>query len=242
MGIPTRYWPADAVPDCRRNGSRFWSQSASEGAAFISSGAAACRQGLTAEASTHVQVAAGCRLGCSGLFLGPGWAGLLAPADRRRLAGAGKGYVDVSTIDVGTAQEIAAAVRGAGGRYIEAPVSGSKGPAEQGALIFLTAGAPARPAPPAPPRPRRCRTSPPPPPAARQRPWAPGKRRTSHGKGTPHMWAPLPPHGRARWPPWVTCFLRKRHPILRSSRPTKATARTVRGNAGGRVRRRQGAV
>mmetsp|Transcript_6601 Transcript_6601/g.19038 ORF Transcript_6601/g.19038 Transcript_6601/m.19038 type:complete len:393 (+) Transcript_6601:177-1355(+) len=52
----------------------------------------------------------------------------------------GKGYVDVSTIDVGTAQKIAAAIRGAGGRYIEAPVSGSKGPAEQGTLIFLTAG------------------------------------------------------------------------------------------------------
>lgn len=48
--------------------------------------------------------------------------------------------MDVSTIDVGTAQKIAAAIRGAGGRYIEAPVSGSKGPAEQGTLIFLTAG------------------------------------------------------------------------------------------------------
>jgi glyoxylate/succinic semialdehyde reductase len=53
---------------------------------------------------------------------------------------AGKGYVDVSTIDADTSRVIAAAVRGAGGLYLEAPVSGSKGPAEQGALIFLTAG------------------------------------------------------------------------------------------------------
>lgn len=52
----------------------------------------------------------------------------------------GKGYVDVSTIDVDSAKAIAAAIRGKGGMYIEAPVSGSKGPAEQGTLIFLTAG------------------------------------------------------------------------------------------------------
>eukprot|EP00882_Tetradesmus_deserticola_P012853 GHRQ01013621.1.p2 GENE.GHRQ01013621.1~~GHRQ01013621.1.p2 ORF type:complete len:233 (+),score=121.37 GHRQ01013621.1:695-1393(+) len=53
---------------------------------------------------------------------------------------AGKGYVDVSTIDPATAADVAAAVRAAGALYLEAPVSGSKGPAEQGALIFLTAG------------------------------------------------------------------------------------------------------
>ncbi|KAF8058451.1 GLYR2 [Scenedesmus sp. PABB004] len=52
----------------------------------------------------------------------------------------GKGYVDVSTIDPATAGAVAGAVRAAGAQYLEAPVSGSKGPAEQGALIFLTAG------------------------------------------------------------------------------------------------------
>jgi glyoxylate/succinic semialdehyde reductase len=31
-------------------------------------------------------------------------------------------------------------VHDAGGQYLEAPVSGSKGPAEQGTLIFLTGG------------------------------------------------------------------------------------------------------
>lgn len=53
---------------------------------------------------------------------------------------AGKGYVDVSTIDPATAQQVAAAVRAKGGLFLEAPVSGSKGPAKQGQLIFLTAG------------------------------------------------------------------------------------------------------
>ncbi len=53
----------------------------------------------------------------------------------------GKGYVDVSTVDAATSARIAAAVRAKGGAFLEAPVSGSKGPAEQGTLIFLTAGA-----------------------------------------------------------------------------------------------------
>ena len=51
-----------------------------------------------------------------------------------------QGYVDVSTVDDATSQAVADAVRKAGGLFLEAPVSGSKGPAEQGKLIFLTAG------------------------------------------------------------------------------------------------------
>jgi glyoxylate/succinic semialdehyde reductase len=52
----------------------------------------------------------------------------------------GKGYVDVSTVDAATSRAVAAAVRAKGGLFLEAPVSGSKGPAENGQLIFLTAG------------------------------------------------------------------------------------------------------
>ncbi len=53
---------------------------------------------------------------------------------------AGKGYVDMSTVDATTAQKIGAAVTGKGGRFLEAPVSGSKKPAEDGTLIILAAG------------------------------------------------------------------------------------------------------
>lgn len=53
---------------------------------------------------------------------------------------AGKGYVDVSTVDAETSTIIAQAVRASGASFLEAPVSGSKAPAEQGKLIFLTAG------------------------------------------------------------------------------------------------------
>ncbi|MCM0080368.1 NAD(P)-dependent oxidoreductase [Geomonas sp. Red32] len=54
--------------------------------------------------------------------------------------GEGRGYVDMSTVDAATSREIAQAVTGKGGRYLEAPVSGSKKPAEDGTLIFLTGG------------------------------------------------------------------------------------------------------
>ena len=52
----------------------------------------------------------------------------------------GKGYVDMSTIDPQTSGDLAAAVTEEGGRYLEAPVSGTKKPAEEGTLIILTAG------------------------------------------------------------------------------------------------------
>jgi len=52
----------------------------------------------------------------------------------------GKKYIDMSTIDVETACEIGAAIVAKGGRFLEAPVSGSKGPALNGQLVILSAG------------------------------------------------------------------------------------------------------
>ena len=52
----------------------------------------------------------------------------------------GKGYVEMSTIDRETSQRIEKAVQAKGGTYLEAPVSGSKKPAEDGNLIILAAG------------------------------------------------------------------------------------------------------
>lgn len=54
--------------------------------------------------------------------------------------GPGKGYVDVSTVDVETSKLICEHIRATGAHFLEAPVSGSKKPAEDGQLIFLTAG------------------------------------------------------------------------------------------------------
>lgn len=52
----------------------------------------------------------------------------------------GKGYVDVSTVDVASSKLISEHIKATGASFLEAPVSGSKKPAEDGQLIFLTAG------------------------------------------------------------------------------------------------------
>lgn len=52
----------------------------------------------------------------------------------------GKGYVDVSTVDGATSKLISEHIKATGASFLEAPVSGSKKPAEDGQLIFLTAG------------------------------------------------------------------------------------------------------
>ncbi len=52
----------------------------------------------------------------------------------------GKAYVDISTVDPQTATRIDRAVTERGGRFLEAPVSGSRKPAEEGTLVFLCAG------------------------------------------------------------------------------------------------------
>ena len=54
----------------------------------------------------------------------------------------GKSYIDISTVDADTSSEICHAVQAKGGRFLEAPVSGSKKPAEDGTLVFLCAGDP----------------------------------------------------------------------------------------------------
>lgn len=53
---------------------------------------------------------------------------------------AGRSYIDMSTVADTTACAIAQAVAAAGGRFLEAPVSGTKKPAEDGTLIILAAG------------------------------------------------------------------------------------------------------
>lgn len=53
----------------------------------------------------------------------------------------GKMLVDCATLTPQRMAEMAAAVTATGGQFLEAPVSGSKGPAESGQLIFIAAGA-----------------------------------------------------------------------------------------------------
>ncbi|KAH8489724.1 hypothetical protein H0E87_025087 [Populus deltoides] len=52
----------------------------------------------------------------------------------------GKGYIDMSTVDPETSSKISEAITSKGGAFLEAPVSGSKQPAETGQLVILAAG------------------------------------------------------------------------------------------------------
>ncbi|XP_074651206.1 uncharacterized protein LOC141905974 isoform X2 [Tubulanus polymorphus] len=52
----------------------------------------------------------------------------------------GKSYVDMSTVDVETVTDIYQAITARGGRFLEAPVCGSRQPALDGELIILAAG------------------------------------------------------------------------------------------------------
>lgn len=53
----------------------------------------------------------------------------------------GRSVVDCATLAEADMRRMSAAVQAAGGRFLEAPVSGSKAPAAAGALVFLCAGA-----------------------------------------------------------------------------------------------------
>lgn len=52
----------------------------------------------------------------------------------------GKSYIDMSTVDHETSVTISQAITSKGGHFLEAPVSGSKQPAETGQLVILSAG------------------------------------------------------------------------------------------------------
>ena len=51
--------------------------------------------------------------------------------------------VDMSTVDPAAAHQADAAVRAAGGRFVDAPVSGTRKPATDGTLVIMAGGAPA---------------------------------------------------------------------------------------------------
>ncbi|WUH97357.1 NAD(P)-dependent oxidoreductase [Spirillospora sp. NBC_00431] len=55
---------------------------------------------------------------------------------------AGRVIVHMGTTSPGYSRDLEAAVRAAGGRYVEAPVSGSRGPAQEGRLVAMLAGDP----------------------------------------------------------------------------------------------------
>ncbi|KAF4502479.1 gamma hydroxybutyrate dehydrogenase [Fusarium agapanthi] len=63
------------------------------------------------------------------------------PNDKFMKAMRGKTLINTSSVPVDFSHKLAQQVQDAGGRFVEMPVSGSKGPAEQGQLVGMMAGA-----------------------------------------------------------------------------------------------------
>jgi 3-hydroxyisobutyrate dehydrogenase/2-hydroxy-3-oxopropionate reductase len=110
-----------------------WNRNPQRCAALVELGA---QQAQTAE-----EVAANCDISF-GMVSDPAAALELCYGENGVAAGIGegRGYVDMSTVDDETVQVIAQGITLAGGRFLEAPVSGTKKPAQDGTLIILAAG------------------------------------------------------------------------------------------------------
>ncbi|GBF88845.1 glyoxylate succinic semialdehyde reductase-like [Raphidocelis subcapitata] len=110
-----------------------WNRSADKCAPLVAAGAAAV--GTPAEAVEAADVVFGMLADPkAALNVALGEGGVVSAMR------AGKAYVDMSTVDEETSTRIGEAVAAAGGRFLEAPVSGSKKPAIDGQLIILAAG------------------------------------------------------------------------------------------------------
>ncbi|KAF5659383.1 gamma hydroxybutyrate dehydrogenase [Fusarium circinatum] len=64
------------------------------------------------------------------------------PNDKFMKAMRGKTLINTSSVSVDFSHKLAQQVQDAGGKFVEMPVSGSKGPAEQGQLVGMMAGDP----------------------------------------------------------------------------------------------------
>lgn len=110
-----------------------WNRSADKVDALVDLGAKA--------AATPRDVAAACPLTIA-ILADPAAAEAVCfgPSGILEGIGDGRGYIDMSTVDAVTSKKIAGAITSRGGRFLEAPVSGTKKPAEDGALTILAAG------------------------------------------------------------------------------------------------------
>ncbi len=112
---------------------RVWNRTAAKCSALVSAGAVLCSTSREVCANSDVTFA---------MLADPAVAREVFFAESGALSGLGKGhdYVDMSTVDPGTSCLLAEAATAAGARFLEAPVSGTQKPAEDGTLIILAAG------------------------------------------------------------------------------------------------------
>lgn len=98
--------------------------------------------GLTV-ADTPRALAQSCDTVITMLFDGPAVQAVFHGDDGLLAAASGRLFIEMSTVRPGTQEAMAAAVRQAGGAYVECPVGGTTGPARAGQLLGLVGGEPA---------------------------------------------------------------------------------------------------
>lgn len=110
-----------------------WNRTAERCAPLVQRGATQVTTPAAAVAATDICIAmlADPEAACDVFFGDEGVLEAMAP---------GKSYIDMSTVDPQTAEAIGNEVEMNGGRFLEAPVSGSKKPAQDGTLVILAAG------------------------------------------------------------------------------------------------------
>ena len=121
------------VPDARVV---VWNRSAAKCEALVAAGG-----GRVSHAATPAAVVAQCAVTFA-MLSDPAAAEEVALGAHGVVEGLlpGHSFVDMSTVDAATSTKIATAVAAKGGRFLEAPVSGSKQPAIDGQLVILAAG------------------------------------------------------------------------------------------------------
>ncbi len=94
-------------------------------------------------AATPAELAARTDIIISMLFDAPAVSAVYHGPDGLLAAGAGKLFIEMSTLPPGTQQALGQDVREAGGAFLECPVGGTTGPARAGQLLGLAGGEPA---------------------------------------------------------------------------------------------------
>lgn len=119
-----------------------WNRSADKCTPFVEAGAreVTTPSDVVAECDITFSCVADPQVAKSLVFGNCGVLSGLASGGIRGAGGKPKGYVEMTSLDPATSQEIAEAVSDRGGRYLEAPVIGSRELADAGDLLVLGAG------------------------------------------------------------------------------------------------------
>jgi 3-hydroxyisobutyrate dehydrogenase-like beta-hydroxyacid dehydrogenase len=133
LGLGTMGWPMAYNVLQRGHRLTVWNRSPSPAQKLELAGARAAATPRECAASAEVVIT---------MLADPAAVDAVADGDDGLLASVGPRtiVIDMSTVDPGTARRLDERVRARGGRYLDAPVSGTRKPAEAGSLVIMVGG------------------------------------------------------------------------------------------------------